>query len=616
MNQHLDPSSIRSVTVPRSFGRGMACAGLIIFTLLACFFMLQYSSLTYDPNLNPWEQLAGFSPLYLLLNLLTLGVFLGILWIIFGRMWLAGVICSGVCAVLSIVNYFVIAYHGMPLSFQLLQNLSTAMNVISGYSFPIDSVVRCLIGVFLLNAGICLIYRKFLSPAVLSGKQRLIGLLIFSLYTSTVAVWGYLGSSAVKPRSTIGWLWSDSYSEYGFPACTVESFQNLFDVVSQPEGYSPEAVEAISIPEAADAQTETPDVILILNESYYDLSLISDVETDVDYLAPLDEIPGLLRGYAVVPGNGGGTNNSEYELLTSNSLYLMPGIVPFNTLDLNGANSIAGHFNALGYDTLGSHSESGSNYSRSYGYPALGFQKCYFSEYFSDSHPDKRGWVRCDGSLYSDLIRWYGEAPEDRPKFQYLLTIQNHGSWDLVGPEYDQVHTLSDHGSYNEIMNEYLTGILKSAQYFRDLTQHYAQSEHPVIICMVGDHGPNFLSAVASPDLTESEFNLLCRTVPLYIWANFPLEGENLGTMSMNYVVPTLLDLAHISLSPYYRYQLELKKSVPILTAYGSYFDAQGQEYLYDSDDNSPYRQAVDDYFYLEYYNLQSTRDQSLFSPD
>ena len=63
----------------------MACAGLIIFTLLACFFMLQYSSLTYDPNLNPWEQLAGFSPLYLLLNLLTLGVFLGILWIIFGR---------------------------------------------------------------------------------------------------------------------------------------------------------------------------------------------------------------------------------------------------------------------------------------------------------------------------------------------------------------------------------------------------------------------------------------------------------------------------------------------------------------------------------------------------
>ena len=141
MNQHFNLSSIRSVTILRSFGRGMACAGLIIFTLLACFFMLQYSSLTYDPNLNPWEQLAGFSPLYLLLNLLTLGVFLGILLIIFGRMWLTGVICSGVCAVVSIVNYFVIAYHGMPLSFQLLQNLSTAMNVISGYSFPIDSVV-------------------------------------------------------------------------------------------------------------------------------------------------------------------------------------------------------------------------------------------------------------------------------------------------------------------------------------------------------------------------------------------------------------------------------------------------------------------------------------------
>ena len=593
--------------------RGIFLAALVMYTLLICFIMLEFATVTRE--MGATSHFLSFPLDNLFLNILTLGALLAALWILCNRLWLACLLLNILCFVISVANYFVLMYHGMPLSFQLLRNALTALNVISSYDLSIDRAVILLILAFLTVTAACLLVRRFVPQEKLSWKRILLRDGILAVLCCLVMYFGYFSDHPVKPKKTIGWLWSEAYFRYGYTACTVESFCNLFQVANQPEGYSQEAVQAIEIGAPQGEDSAAPDVILILNESFYDLSLITDLEADVDYLANIRAMDNVLRGYAVVPSAGGGTNSSEYELLTGNSLYLMPGITPFNSLNLNNANSVVSHMNALGYVTTGSHSEPGANYSRTSGYAALGFGNVHFESDFQNISYYFDRWYESDESLYQNLIRWYEEDPEDVPRFHYLLTIQNHGAWDRNDPRYDTVHAAEDFGEYDDDVDEFLTCISQSDQAFRDLTDYFSQVNRPVIICMMGDHSPTFASSIADPSLSEEERNILLRSVPLYIWANFPLEQQELGTMSMNYVVPTLLDIAGMKLSPYYSYMLQLKEQVPILTAYGSYYDREGNLYSYDEDAGLAYARAVDSYFYLEYHNLQQNRDQKLYDP-
>lgn len=593
--------------------RGIFLAALVMYTLLICFVMLEFATVTRE--MGAVSHFLSFPLDNLFLNILTLGALLAALWILCNRLWLACLLLNILCFVISVANYFVLMYHGMPLSFQLLRNALTALNVISSYDLSIDRAVILLILAFLTVTAACLLVRRFVPQEKLSWKKILLRDGILAVLCCLVMYFGYFSDHPVKPKKTIGWLWSEAYFRYGYTACTVESFCNLFQVANQPEGYSQEAVQAIEIGAPQGEDSAAPDVILILNESFYDLSLITDLEADGDYLANIRAMDNVLRGYAVVPSAGGGTNSSEYELLTGNSLYLMPGITPFNSLNLNNANSVVSHMNALGYVTTGSHSEPGANYSRISGYAALGFGNVHFESDFQNISYYFDRWFESDESLYQNLFRWYEEDPEDVPRFHYLLTIQNHGAWDRNDPQYDTVHAAKDFGEYDESVDEFLTCISQSDQAFRDLTDYFSQVDRPVIICMMGDHSPSFAASIADPNLSEEERNLLLRSVPLYIWANFPLEQQELGTMSMNYVVPTLLDIAGVKLSPYYSYMLQLKEQVPILTAYGSYYDREGNLYSYDEDVGLAYARAVDNYFYLEYHNLQEDRDQKLYDP-
>ena len=92
------------------------------------------------------------------------------------------------------------------------------------------------------------------------------------------------------------------------------------------------------------------------------------------------------------------------------------------------------------------------------------------------------------------------------------------------------------------------------------------------------------------------------------------LRGMGL-TDSASHAKDCLLDIAGMKLSPYYSYMLQLKEQIPILTAYGSYYDREGNLYSYDEDAGLAYARAVDNYFYLEYHNLQQNRDQKLYDP-
>lgn len=582
----------------------------IIATVAGCWFLLEYPTVVVCKF---WYYLGLMTRKYALVNMATVGILLCILYMLTNRVWLAQLLCSVICWLIGTINHYVLMFHGMPLSFLTLRNFTTAMNVISAYQIRVDHYALRLLALFAVLVAVALVVRLLTGRKKQASLKRILlrdGVLALVCCLTFSAI--YLGDDPIKPKKTFDWSWRESYSKYGYTASMVESLFQLVAGVSKPEGYSEEKVDNLEIPDAAVEEPATPDVILILNETFYDLRQLVDVKTDVPFLDNIESMDNLLTGYAVSPQAGGGTNCSEYEILSSNSMQLLPGVTPFNVLDLANASSIVSSLNSLGYSSLGAHSEISINYSRGQGYKNLQFQSTHFREDFQGQTYFGGRTFATDESLYENLIRWYEEAPEENPRFLYLLTIQNHGDHKKSDDENDLVHVQNDFGAYNSEINEFLTLIHLSDQAFRDLTEYFSQVDRPVIVCMLGDHSPSFASALVE---NGPENNLLLRKVPLLIWANFPLEQRDLGTMSMNYVVPTLFDIAGIQLTPYYSYLLRMKEDIPILTSYGDYYDAEGNRYTYDSDQGGPYEELVDSYFYLEYENITKGRNQELFVP-
>lgn len=490
------------------------------------------------------------------------------------------------------------------------------MNVITSYQISLNAYVQKIL---VLIAGLVILSFLvwFLTRTPKGSKKRVWwrnALLV--IFCISVYYWGYGSNNPVKPAKTITWSWYLAYHEYGYVPCTLETFALSTNVVTRPEGYSEEHISQISFSESpAEQEYDRPDILLILNESFYDLRQITDLMEDAPFLEHLEGMERLLTGYAVVPNSGGSTNASEYELLTSNSLQLMPGVTPFNALDLTDANSVVSHMNALGYNTLGAHCMDSSNYSRKVGYDALGFDEIYFDEDFSIiEYIPGRGY-NSDKANYENVIQWYDAMPEDQGRFLYLLTIQNHGDWNQSPAENDTIHAQTDYGEYDAIVDEYLTCIDYSDIAFQYLTDHFSSVERPVIICMVGDHSPNFAGNIADSKYSAEEQELLLRRVPMVIWANFDLEVQELGTMSMNYVVPTLLEMANVERSAYYDYILEMKQQVPVISSYGKYYDTEGNQYDYDQDTGLPYEALVNDYFYLEYHNISGKTNREIYIP-
>ena len=555
----------------------LAIAGLLIL----CWLQLDISS----QWTNDWYTFLIEMPVtFGVLSVLTLAAIYFVLYAIIGNLKTTGLVMSILSTVISVANYYVILFHNSPLSFLELRNFGTAMNVLGSYEIEIAPVVIGLLG--LCAAELLIVFiplRRFQKKRVF-GERSWKRSIILLLASALIIFVGYLGPSPIKPARVLVWKWPDAYVYYGYVPCTVETLAKSLNLVEKPEGYSDAAVEALDMPKATTAQ-KTPDVILILNETLADISEITDFTVDTGYLDDIYNLENTIQGSVVVPQVGGGTNKSEYEYLTSNSMaLLMQSGAPFLAVDMRDATSIVTLMEEQGYETTAAHPREGVNYSRDNAYPALGFDHYYFAEDFESLRYKRGRYCESDESTYRNLMRWYDEqraanqaAGDDKPLFMYCLTMQNHGGYNMSPERLDVVHAEGDFGSYQQQVNEYLTSIYDSDKAFMQLVEHYKNSDRPVIICMVGDHMPSFAKDIADyTAYSEDEIERRLRTTPFVIWANYDIEDANLGTIGMNSLVPRLLQTAQLGLSPYYEYLLELSEDYPVLTAYGSYYDADG----------------------------------------
>lgn len=581
------------------------------YLIILFVIMMQYVSLQYSA-ISSLSSIVGQRIWIFLLNVLII-VTINLIVVLVVQSWKISLsITSILFCVWSVANYYVILFHGSPLYISELNNTKTAFAVASTYTYNVSLPVILTI-VFLL-VEMKYIYTDLKILPTYSFKRiilaRIVG--VVTCVGIVCIAMSNLGSA------TNNWSWRYAISRYGFGVCVLSDVKSSAEPIIEPEGYEAEKVEAFFENQTTDNMSDNrPDIIVILNETFYDLRYVTTITADVDYMEAFYSIPNAVYGYVITPNIGGGTNNSEFELLYSNSMYLLAGSAPFTYLDNEVlSRSAVRYLNELGYTTTAIHCGAEQNYMRHIAYPAMGFDNIYLGEE-AFSHITSNGnrmWLDLDN--YQDLMDYY-ETVDGTPQFIYLLTYQNHGGYEQNDSSMDTVHVTEDFGDLTDDVNEYLSSIKLSAEAFAALTEYYSTIDREVIICMVGDHAPSFISNLPQNQNIEIEDNSINqRAVPYVIWSNFDVDhSKYYEYASMVDLMPMVLDATNIPLSTYYHHILDLHEVLPIRTSDGKGVNRELEVSQYSIEHE--YYDLWSSYYYLEYNSLLQGEEyyEELFLP-
>ena len=547
----------------------------------------------------------------------SLGLFAAVSLILalFLRRWGRAMLVSTILfAIWGIANHYVILFHGSPLYLSELASAGTAMNVLSEYRISFAELPWAEAAFAM--AAFCLVKGLLALDGVVRGGFVKETLLRLALLAAALA---FPAAVLLAPHAPaiLGWSFNNSVYTFGFGSCVVRDAQNALFPYDRPEGYDPALLEVED--EKEETADVRPDIILILNETFFDLDDLNELDTDRDYMASFYGIEGASFGRAVVPNVGGGTNNSEFEFLTGNSMYLVNAPAPYNFIDFTERESnVAQYLKRLGYTSWAMHFVAGTNYSRSTAYPAMGFDHVLLGSTAEVSETYYGNRNHLDSVYYDMLKREYESYEGSEPRFFFVLTYQNHGGYERNDDALDTVHAGADIGGVRSaVLNEYLTSVSMSCDAFAELTEYFSQSDRPVVVCMVGDHGPYFLSSIV-PDGNRgsAQESVMKRSVPYVIWSNtdlgLPRDGE---LMSLFRLTPTVLRAAGLPLSGFYETILSLGDTLPVLTSDGYTVDAEGRirTYEYDDADFAPLLR----YLCMEYAALDVGEDyrEELYLP-
>ena len=159
-----------------------------------------------------------------------------------------------------------------------------------------------------------------------------------------------------------------------------------------PEGYSLDKLQALFSQYTSDYSDAklTPNVVVIMNESFADLSVLGEIETEQEIFPVINSLSeNTYRGQVYSPALGGGTTNVEYEFLTSDTL-LGIEVFPYGQLNGVGIGTLPEQFKKVGaskmqqYNAIALHPYYPSGWRRDIVYKILGFNRFYSLDDYSD----------------------------------------------------------------------------------------------------------------------------------------------------------------------------------------------------------------------------------------
>ena len=364
------------------------------------------------------------------------------------------------------------------------------------------------------------------------------------------------------------------------------------------------------------SSSEQPNIIVIMNEAFSDLSVLGDFETNEDYMPFIRSLKeDTVRGNLFVSVKGGNTANTEFEFLTGDTMAFLPqGSVAYQQYIHEEKPTLTSWLGSLGYETAALHPFNASGWDRDEVYPYFGFDTALFYPDFT--HRELLRTYVSDKSAFAQLIDVFEAKEEGQPIFAFEVTMQNHGGYyndyDNFTPEIE-LGFEPESAKEKHYTEQYLSLVKKSDEAFEELVNYFKAQDEKTIVVFFGDHQPTDIIAEPILEYHKKQDDDSLKTqqeryiVPFVIWANYDIEEQEIERLSPNYLASLVLDVAGLPKTGYQEYLLDLSQRLPVITA-NIYIDAQGN--YYNSSDN-PYAKDIEEYQSLQYYHLFE-KDQSL----
>ena len=478
--------------------------------------------------------------------------------------------------ILAGVNYFVYLFRGNEFIFSDLKSIQTGLSVAGNYEFVLDERAGYVI---LLGTLYVALARKLAVPR----KKRIpMAIVCVSL---AVLCGVYIGRET-ESYVTETWEQKGSYRN-GYILNFVLSIRDCF--IAEPEGYSEEGMRELeekydgSGESYVDDVEEQPTIIVIMSESYADLSVVGDFSTNMEVTPFYDSLTeNTLKGYALSSVFGAKTPNSEWEFLTGNSMAFLPsGSVVYQQYISDTPTSLVSNLKNIGYTCVAMHPYYETGWSRNSVYPDMGFDEMYFIDDF-DQTKMYREYIT-DQEFYEKIVERYESRKANEDLFIMGISMQNHGGYTEKYDNFnEEVRMLGR--NYPDV-NQYLSLVHESDKALEYLISYFEGVDEPVEIVFFGDHQPSlsssfypYLNRKGLSGLTLSELEDLY-TVPFFIWTNYDSQEETMELTSINYLSTLALKRAGIALPAYNQFLADMMEVIPAINSRGYYSAADGKFY-------------------------------------
>jgi phosphoglycerol transferase MdoB-like AlkP superfamily enzyme len=376
------------------------------------------------------------------------------------------------------------------------------------------------------------------------------------------------------------WNQATNYRNNGFIIGFLYNWQRF--KLTRPPGYDEgtmsrikaeyDGIARIENEERISLAEEEINVIVILNESFFDPSILKSI---YPYTGG-DITPNLRRiqrshpnGWMFSTDYGGGTANIEFEVLTGLSNYWANSVPYTDIVPRAGAiPSLASYLRSRGYRATAIHPFNGSMYKRNIAFTNFGFET--FITEKEMRHTEKEGAAQYinDRSAYQEVMDVLNSS--NRNQFITLITMQNHLPYNreiYAEEEYLFRLTDMDHDPDRKSRIEvYFQLLHNSDKYLGEFISALDKSDKKVVVLFFGDHSPGIFNLVF--DHEDTEVRRLAYMLPYFIYSNFEMENSvrNLPTTSPNCLPNTLFNVLNSKKPPMYYLLDRVCEEVPILT--------------------------------------------------
>ncbi len=504
-------------------------------------------------------------------------------------------------------NYFMRQYRGTSLRMNDFTAVGTATKVMGAYDLSPDSELAFIWGILIVFVVFGLQTKAAGTDRHKNGVKLAISYSVTSVLTVAAVLWGgyqllytdMLARAGFEGRDIVGFDYELIYSFDGYLVGTCIEIQN--SRIVKPEGYSVELVEQI-LTEAAALEDQTgesqvqpndsaadrsklPHVIVVMNESLADIRVAGDVELSQENLGFMKSLrENTINGWVNASTFGGGTANSEFELLTGCSMaFLSVNYYPYQQALNKPVNSMVSRMKENGYTAISMHPESAGNWNRRNVYRYYGFDTMLWKQDFEGEEIVHSGVS--DAATYRRIIELYENREPGEKLFVFDVTMQNHGGY----TEDEAPYAVTALNLQEEQIDQYLSLVKISDDAFAGLVHYFEEQDEKVVICMFGDHQPWIFDLIAGTVPAEgsgSSGEVMNKyKTPFVIWANYDIEEARDLDISMNYLGGLLMRTAGIPLSPYFRFLEQEREQYPIVTVNG-YVDSAGEYFGWGSEED------------------------------